>query len=662
MARDVGLQVGVLSYRRPERHPPGGNLTPKRLDRRDFIRVAGGSIVAAGLLGACEDDSSQDPGLEPGARRSLFFTEEFDTPGDSWGSGWDNIRYASPLAVAGGRGIIPLEPPTPKAIGKKGKVVAAYMARPVLVTEKESSDTEVQVRVRIVGGVEGGVLVRAGFDSAYALLVAKGEALLCRYDVLDRTILQKKKLDEGDDEFRLTLIAEGDHISGIVEPLHGSKRGVSFEVLDDPPLEAGLVGVLANPIDVDGGRVEFRAFEAASVEEPRSPETRFLYAFTGAIVPDGDSYSARLTARTDLPSAVSFQVSQEAAGDDFAHVRDVEPSGDLGAAFAQIDALAPNTLYTWWPLVGNKRGPTISFKTPPGAGEGVRFAFASCTSGRVTEYPSFEQAAKLEPEFYLHAGDWGYADLCAVSHSPDQFQARWIRMLRAPSVAAMLSGTPLMFWQDDHDYAADNGWSATVKPFTVKAFDEIHANPSDDYFDVRWGDVHVWCLDCRLHATDPEGPDDAGKSRIGASQKAWLKRGMARSDAPVKVVASGMVFRNKPDDDPGWHNVYTTERDELLRFFSEQPGTVFILSGDSHGQRLIHHFEFGELYEINSSGTDFPGGGQGNNDPAHTLVNIDDRSGFALVELDADGPDRKVHVRCIANDDGSTLFQRAFSV
>jgi hypothetical protein len=535
------------------------------------------------------------------------------------------------------------------------------MARPVLASDKETGDTEVQARVRIVGAVEGGVIARAGYDTAYALLVARGEALLCRYDVLDRTVLQSKGLDDEDDEFRLTLIAEGDHVSGIVEPLNGSKRGASFEVLDDRPLDAGFVGVLANPIDVGGGRVEFRAFKAASAEEPRLPVPRFLYAFTGAITPDGDRYSARVTARTSPVEPITFGYRDEdgeGAGGAFM----TEPAGRLGSVKARLDSLLPDTLYSWTPSAGEAQGPTISFRTPPAAGGAVRFVFASCTSGRVTAYPSFEQAAKLEPHFYLHAGDWGYADLTAVSHSPDQFQARWIRQLRDQRVSGLLRTTPLMFWQDDHDYAADNGWAETVKPFTVKAFDELHANPDDDYFDVRWGDVHVWCLDCRLHATDPEGPDDATKSRVGAAQKAWLKRGMSRSDAPVKVVASGMVFRNKVPDDPGWHNVYTTERDELLGFFSKLDATVFILSGDSHGQRLIHHFEFGELYEINSSGTDFPHGGQGNNDPAHTLVNIDDRSGFALVELEPAGAGRTVHVRCIANDDGSTLFEKSLPV
>lgn len=47
---------------------------------------------------------------------------------------------------------------------------------------------------------------------------------------------------------------------------------------------------------------------------------------------------------------------------------------------------------------------------------------------------------------------------------------------------------------------------------------------------------------------------------------------------------------------------------------------------------------FGKLYEINSSGVDFDSGSaQGNNDPEHTLVNLNGVGGFALVDLDEGG-------------------------
>lgn len=377
-------------------------------------------------------------------------------------------------------------------------------------------------------------------------------------------------------------------------------------------------------------------------------------------------YRAKVTARTVLASPLSFEIATDESFSDVALVGPVDPAGDLGAVHATFEGLDGATTYHWRPVSGDGdarvEGPPASFRTPPGSGEPLRFVFASCTSGRTDAYPSFATAASFDPDLYLHAGDWGYADLNSAAHRADHFHSRWVRLLRESNVARLLAETPLLFWQDDHDYQADNGWAETIPAYTVAAFDELHANPTDTYFDIRWGDAHIFCLDCRLFATDPAAPDDANKSRIGRGQKAWLKEAMGASDAPVLVVASSMVFRNKDPDDPGWHSVYATERDELLGFFAGLGKPVAILSGDSHGQRLIHHSEFGELYEITSSGTDFGGAGQGNNDPEHTLVHIDDRDGFAVIELDGAGPARRLRVRSVASTDGTTLFEHTWDV
>ena len=557
--------------------------------------------------------------------------------------------------------MIDLPPSTPKAVGEKGKVVAAYMARPVLAAKHEVGDAEVQSIVSIGGEAEAGLLARAGFDRAYALLIADGEALLCRYDTADRTILASEPVKDAD-SYRLTLTAERDRIIGLVEPRDG-QTATNLEAFDEEPLSKGRVGVLVNPMTPNPTTASFKNFRAASTEEPVAPTPQVLYAIAGADFAEG-SYRPRVRGLFDPPSPVVAELRR--SGTDEAPYRTrAEPEGTLGTCDVVLgrSALEPGAVYEWsLTAEGTDIGTSGTFIAPPAPGGAVRFAFASCTSGRVAAYPSFRTAAAQEPQFYLHGGDWGYADLTAVTPTPDQFQARWIRLLRHPDVAPMVAKVPLMFWQDDHDYHADNGWSQTIDPMAVTAFDEIHANPDDDYFDVRWGDVHVWCLDCRLHATDPDAPDGPDKSRIGAEQKAWLKDGMTRSDAPVKVVASGMVFRNKVPEDPGWHNVYAHERDELLAFFASLDETVVILSGDSHGQRLIHHFEFGDLYEFNSSGTDFPGGGQGNNDPEHTLVNDDKSPGFAFVELGEAGPNRKLKVSCLSSADGSELFSKSFPV
>ncbi|HEX2056876.1 MAG TPA: alkaline phosphatase D family protein [Actinomycetota bacterium] len=635
----------------PGGHPHSGGSD---IDRRTFLKAAGGSAAALAFLGGCENDP-----LPPDPHRgAATFADKFSTDGPGWGSRWVNVRYEGPLSVQSGRGVVEVEPAVAKAL-QEGKEVAEYMARPVIAPALDLASVTILATVEPEGPVEAGLICNVTYEEGYAALLRDGELLLYRYDVVDRKLLAKKRV-AGGPPFRLALTFHEGVVGAQVFAVD-PQQDVILDVRDPDPLPRGFAGVLVNPASTtEGGRAFFSDVHIDGIGNDTTP--RFAYRFAGAV----EQTKTRVTARTEVPMAVAFEysVNEDFSGSTMTPSR--RPEGKLGSVHRWLEDLEPDTLYHWRPLAvrdGERfPGRPATFRTPPPSGAAVRFAYGCCTSGRITAYPSFEQARRLEPAFYLHSGDWGYADLTCVARRGDHFQARWMRMLREENIARMLDQTPLMFWQDDHDYQGDNGWSETVQEYAVTAFDELHANPADDYFDVRWGDVHVWCLDCRLYASDPEAPDDASKTRIGFEQKEWLKRGMTESDAPVKVVASAMVFRNKVPEDPGWHNVYSTERDELLEFFSSVDGTVVILSGDSHGQRLIHHFEFGELYEINSSGTDFDGGTQGNNDPEHTLVNINGVGGFAMVDLDAAGPDRKLTVRVIAAKDGATLFEKSLPV
>lgn len=635
------------------------------LDRRTFLKSAGAAAAGAALV-SCDVFSDDPPAFES------VFSDTFDGDGVGWGDDWTNVRYEATWKRANGSGIVPVELAPKRAIEEDARQTE-YMGFPLVVPGHSADDVRVTCNVALDGPVEAGVIARWRHDEAYALLLRGGEVLLCRYSVKDRQDLQRKKFEGGRGSLKLTLTVIGGTVTGTVS---GPQGNIKLRGEDAEPLPLGAAGVVVNPRSNEkGGAGVFKNFEISSRGGSAPLEPTFIYRFAGGMVTTSDGVDVRLAARTVLPNRVFFEVAENEDFDDSLQSPSYEAQGKWGSVRHVVTGLKPGTKYFWRPFTqrevapGSDRpetiyGRTASFRTPA-SGTAVKFAFGSCTSGRTTDYSSFSTAATFEPEFYLHAGDWGYANLNSLKHGPDHFQSRWSRMLRVPEMRPLLDATPLMFWQDDHDYQADNGWAETIAPYTVGAFDEFHANSTDTYFDVRWGDVHIWCLDCRLFATDPAAPDGPDKSRIGADQKAWLKEGMTASDAPLRIVASGMAFRNKVLDDAGWHSTYAYERDELLKFFSELPSTTFILSGDSHGHRLIHHFEFGELYEVTASGTDFPPTaywGQGNNDPEHTLENITDRTGFAVIELDAPGPLRTVGIKSIASADGEVMFQKFLKV
>jgi hypothetical protein len=629
------------------------------LDRRTFLKGAGAAAAGAAFV-SC-DVFSDDP-----ATFESVFSDAFDGTGDGWGEGWLNVRYEGAWKRAKGSGIVPVELAPKRGIEEDARQTE-YMGWPVVVPGHSAADVRVTCDVERNGPVEAGVIARWRHDEAYALLIRDGEALLCRYSVKDRRDFQRKALTGDSQRWTLTLTVTGGSITGVVAGEFGGE--VRLRGNDDEPLPSGAAGVVVNPRSFEkGGAGIFKDFELSSREGSAALDPNFIYRFAGGFTQSTEGVDVRLAARTVLPAPIGFEISESESFEGATEISAQESQGKWGSVRQVAEALKPGTTYHWRPFTENDGeriyGRAASFKTPA-PGTAVKFAFGSCTSGRTTDYSSFSTAAELEPEFYLHAGDWGYANLNSLKHGPDHFQARWSRLLRVPEMRPLLDATPLMFWQDDHDYQSDNGWAETVAPYTVWSFDEFHANPTDTYFDIRWGDAHIWCLDCRLFATDPAAPDGPDKSRLGAEQKAWLKEGMAASDAPLRVVAAAMVFRNKVADDDGWHSTYAHERDELLRFFSELPSTTFILSGDSHGHRLIHHSEFGDLYEVTASGTDFPPTaywGQGNNDPEHTLENITDRTGFAIIELDPPGPDRTVGIRSIASANGDVMFQKFLRV
>jgi hypothetical protein len=640
-------------------------VTGKRLDRRGFLSAAGRAVAAAGaLLGiSCEEAAESIP-----FRR--VFRDDFHGDGAGLGDEWLPVRYGATARRTAGRAVVRVPRAPSWVAGERART--EYLGETFVVPTLQVSSCTVSARIRLSGPCEAGVIARWNYDEAYAVLLGPEEALLCRYGVMDRKVVDRSPVG-GPQERRKGWWAVELSVSGRKVSARASKGDAGYDLSwqDPDPLPGGLVGVVVNPSDPGAATdVHFRDFTVRSSDEAQPPPPAFAYQFSGAVVPDGaGGHRARVTARTVLPRAVRFEISQSPELSSPVVVGPVPPEGGLGAAHAWLDGLQRARTYYWRPVVDNGddvvKGRKAVFRTPPMAGGPARFVFASCTSGRIDSYPSFAAAASLQPDFYLHAGDWGYAGQTSLDHRADHFQARWIRLLRAPDVRTFLDTAPLLFWQDDHDYSADNGWSKTVEDWTVSAFDELHANPSNEFFDLRWGDVHIFCLECRLFASDPKAPDDARKTRLGAAQKRWLRAQLLGSDAPAIVIASPMAFRNKVRDDPGWHNVYTHERAELMQLFASLDATVVILSGDSHGHRLIHHFEYGEIYEVTASGTDFPEGGgwaQGNNDPEHTLVNVTDRTGFALVDLDPAGASRRLTVRSISSADGSTMFERSFPV
>ncbi len=126
-------------------------------------------------------------------------------------------------------------------------------------------------------------------------------------------------------------------------------------------------------------------------------------------------------------------------------------------------------------------------------------------------------------------------------------------------------------------------------------------------------------LDTRSHRDlhDVDRPDKPGASMLGKQQLAWLKEGIAKSDADFIFVVSSVNFmvphvgsgggadkQAAVKKDDAW-TVFLDEREELIEFWDALDKQVFVLTGDLHNSFAIritdnvHEFASGPHNSIN---------------------------------------------------------------
>lgn len=243
---------------------------------------------------------------------------------------------------------------------------------------------------------------------------------------------------------------------------------------------------------------------------------------------------------------------------------------------------------------------------PPAAS--TRLAIGSCANDTILpDLPIFAAVKKEAPEALFLIGDTPYID----STDPKVQESRYAEFFSRPSLAELLRTTPMYGVWDDHDFGKDNtDGSLEGREHSRAAFVKWHPrNPSfgEDgqgvYTKVRVGPVEVFLLDARWFAnTEPSFADPNRKTLLGRRQWEWLRRELPASDAPFKLLVTGLLWAdscrpNKPDC---WAQ-YRHERDALMRFIGERgiPG-VMVVSGDIHRSRALRHpaKDWGAPYDI----------------------------------------------------------------
>lgn len=192
-------------------------------------------------------------------------------------------------------------------------------------------------------------------------------------------------------------------------------------------------------------------------------------------------------------------------------------------------------------------------------------------------------------------GDTPYIDHGALEvqrHSHRQF-------LRIPSFAEVLKSTPFVGTWDDHDYGLnDSDGLFPKKNNSIKSFKEYR--PQYGYGDnkgngiytkVRTGPVEVFVIDARwFSCTGKPQIDPKQKTLLGKAQWQWLKKELKASTAAFKILACGIIWDDKQNQEKDGWETYSAERKALLGWIRiEKISGVSLLGGDIHVSRLLKY-------------------------------------------------------------------------
>lgn len=192
------------------------------------------------------------------------------------------------------------------------------------------------------------------------------------------------------------------------------------------------------------------------------------------------------------------------------------------------------------------------------------------------------------PELYVSLGDFPYTDNGPPAQTVEQYRDRYVQLKTAPRVQTLLRSVGVRAIYDDHEFR--NNWDAYFRAAeaeryaaAIQVWDEhfpIAAEGEVRYRRWRWGQ-HLECflLDVRRHRSANAMLDGAGKTMLGATQRAWLVEGLAASTATFKLVLTPVPLDFGSGDD-GWH-AFRAERDAILDALVGLPGVLFV-TADQH--------------------------------------------------------------------------------
>ncbi|MCZ6682875.1 MAG: alkaline phosphatase D family protein [Planctomycetota bacterium] len=259
-------------------------------------------------------------------------------------------------------------------------------------------------------------------------------------------------------------------------------------------------------------------------------------------------------------------------------------------------------------------------KAPPKQGQSGEYtiAFGSCVHTK--RYPTqsiWNVVAAVKPDCFLFIGDNVYLPNGRRSFPKTRpevealYRKYYDRQCRVAELQPVLRSTISYAIWDDHDYGTNNSdrtwkWNDVALQVLGEYFPNRYGLPDARgcFFRFSWGDLDFFMLDDRSFR-DPN-TDPNRTTFLGAKQLAWLKQGLAASDATFKIIACGNQMLSATGDQEGWGVDFPAERDAFLDWIWSEPiDGVLFLAGDRHFAELVvkrdPKVRGNDLWELTSS-------------------------------------------------------------
>jgi hypothetical protein len=569
--------------------------------------------VAGGVIGGVETLSAEvsaTTALSPGQYSTFFGEYTADAAPDDWSAlfgttsefvikdGETHFDRALRMTIASGNRVA-------RVWDDVG--VASGTVQACAVVNRQINDSASNGVILAAGG-------EAGVEYGYALFLSSATltlttAIIRRYEAGAATQLGSWTFANYDSSggagYPYGLLFE-------YNPATGALRAKAWRVLDfeDPlanipatwqefsdaaPLPLGKVGLWGFNADTYRCGYFSAGTGGLAAQLPAEVGVALRWSVPGAVT----DTSAAIVVATTTDASVVVEYDTDAAFGSVASSAATASEAPAFAARVALTGLDPDTQYYYRIKLdgGAAHAETGAFKTAPTPGTAKTFSVstASC-SDTDSDHAIFGVLEDEVHDLFLHTGDLHYLNIS--TDSDELFQSGYHRSIGIPAQNAAYRIKAWDYVWDDHDWGANNSDASSASaPAAQTVYRQlaphysIPAGPEAPiYHAFTWGRVRFIVTDLRSERSANSATDNASKTMLGATQKAWFKSELTDArDAGLAIawVCTSVWPGATANGTDGWRS-FNTERTELADFFQDEDllSRMVIISGDWHALGL----------------------------------------------------------------------------